>query len=358
MKITFIGNSLRVYGGLEKWHIFVGNLLSANNSVNMVGVDMGDQKRVDYEEINHNIKFDYDEISKDKISEYFTTHKDTDIVYLTIGDRSVIDKVLSNYKGKIVFGAHHSEYVYYSGNDGIDWGKDFLSLKGWKNKVWIKRLVGVLHLFNGVHILNPALEYWKEFNPSILLLPNTTDIQPIETSKYDVFSITFYGRHEKMKGTRTVEYIAKNIPKDIILNIIGSGNESRRLSKYANGNVRFYGQVSEETLKEIVAKSHLILFPSYMENSSLIPLESFKLGTPILARDTNFNRWLKDYPLCLLASKDSDFLMAIKKNKEIWESNPSYYLEQSNILKRIPMSVAEYKMKFENFLNSALEGKK
>lgn len=357
MKITFICNSLRNNGGLEKWHIFVGNLLSSSNEVKVIGIDMGGQKRITEEEMRKMIKFDYNEVREDEFEKYMDVLFYSDIFYVTIGDRNILDRVLLYCRGKKIFGAHHSEYVYYSKEDGIDWGKDRFSLKATKDKLWIRRLLEILPKFDGVHILNDSLSYWSKYNSYVFLLPNTVpNIEAFgSVKKNDNFTVLFYGRHEKYKGTETIEYIALRLDERVRLIIAGSGTESNHLSIHVKSNIEFLGHIEESKLYTLIQRSHLVLFPSYMENSSMIPLESMRMGTPVLGRDTNFNQWTRGLPMCRLAFTDKEFLDTISVYENEWKTNKELYMQECEKLKKIPMSEDEYKEKFEGFLRNVVK---
>lgn len=139
---------------------------------------------------------------------------------------------------------------------------------------------------------------------------------------------------------------------NIRLVIAGSGSQSKRLRMFNNKNVDFRGQVNDTVLNNLISTSHLLFFPSHMENSSIVPLETLQIGTPIVARNTGFNQWLKNIPLCQLVNHDADFINAIYDHYKMWKSDQITYAKQCDELKKIPMNWKEYIGRFRVFLES------
>ena len=298
------------------------------------------------------IHFDYVEVNEKDFPMYMNIPFNYDLFYVTIGDRNLLDRVIRYCRGKVIFGAHHGEYVYYSIENGIDWEKDMSSAKALKDKVWIMRLLKILPAFDGVHILNASLSYWSRYYSNVFLLPSTVPnlLSSPSPAKSDVFTILFYGRHERSKGMDTVGYVASRLDEGIKLIIAGFGSESTAIKRYKSNNVKFLGHVDDASLNSMIAQSHLVLFPSYMETVGLVALEAMRLGTPVLARDASFNQWMKSVPMCKLASTNSEFLDAIRLYREQWQSDRQSYIQQSWMLRDTPMSEEEYIQKLEQFL--------
>lgn len=68
------------------------------------------------------------------------------------------------------------------------------------------------------------------------------------------------------------------------LNIVGSGPLLQQLKKQAIGlgNVRFWGRLSDEQLKELIASSKALVFPGY-EDFGIVPVEAMAAGLPVIA---------------------------------------------------------------------------
>ena len=346
MKISFVSQDLRNYGGLEKWHIQIANLLaSRGHDVSVLGIDLGEVKRVDVAYFRDSIRFQYLENvslkSLDKI--------ESDVVYTAIGNRSVLDHII-NLKAATIFGAHHSEYVLYHSERGIAWSKNFFSAKSFKTKLWILRLIRILPKFDAIHLITPILSDWKKYNPNIFVL-NNTSLSPIsKATKRDTFTVLFLGRHEKIKGVETVIKVAQNLPNDTELLIAGYGSLSDELKRLVNERVKFLGFLDDEQLADTIASSHLVLFPSYSENNSAITNEALQNGTPVLARDSDFNLFLKNKPLCHFAGSDNEFIRKVGEQRDIYYRDPKAYNKKCEELKEGNTSLSDYVTQFEKML--------
>ncbi|MBL0300090.1 MAG: glycosyltransferase family 4 protein [Cytophagaceae bacterium] len=79
----------------------------------------------------------------------------------------------------------------------------------------------------------------------------------------------------------------------------------------APGNVHFAGMISQENMPLVYAAADVLLFPSYQENSPLVPLEAASAGLPVIFRD------LKEYELLyeneyLKARTNEEFSLILK----------------------------------------------
>ena len=97
----------------------------------------------------------------------------------------------------------------------------------------------------------------------------------------------FCGRLLDIKGVRTL-MAAMEFIKDPHLYVVGDGELRPELESYASErgihNVSFLGYRSGEELKSIIAKSMFSVIPSeWYENLPYAVLESFALGTPVVA---------------------------------------------------------------------------
>ncbi|MGC8645810.1 MAG: glycosyltransferase family 4 protein [Thermoplasmata archaeon] len=346
-----MSQDLRNYGGLEKWHIQIANMLaSRGHEVSVIGINLGGMKRVDGSYIRRIIKFPYTENpALESLPDL-----ESDILYTSIGNKSVLDYIV-RAKCATIFGAHHSEYVLYHSSRGIAWGKDILSFNGFKTKVWIRRLLKLLPKFSAVHVTNPILSDWKRYNRNVFVIPNVPMNPESNAPKGNVFTVLFFGRHERIKGTETVSKLAKNLPSDTVLLIAGSGSESERLKAMSSDRVRFLGFLDEGSLADTIASSHLVVFPSHSENNSLILAEALRNGTPVVARRANFNSLLEGKPLCQFASSDEEFIKRIEELRDLFYRDPESYREKSKALKSAIPSASEYVEKFEGMINSVYQ---
>lgn len=70
-----------------------------------------------------------------------------------------------------------------------------------------------------------AFDYYSKMNPNVVFIPNAVDIAslPSGTDKRYEKQLVFAGRLSREKGIHTVLDAVKNLPKDVHLVIIGSG---------------------------------------------------------------------------------------------------------------------------------------
>jgi glycosyltransferase involved in cell wall biosynthesis len=66
------------------------------------------------------------------------------------------------------------------------------------------------------------------------------------------------------------------------LKIIGDGREKKRLSKMAQKNIEFLGELTDEELLGYYQKSRAVIFP-HEEDFGLVPLEAQASGRPVIA---------------------------------------------------------------------------
>ena len=64
--------------------------------------------------------------------------------------------------------------------------------------------------------------------------------------------------------------------------IIGNGSEKNKLEKLANKNIKFYGSLDWNEIKDILKNTRVLLFPGE-EDFGMIPLEIMAFGIPVIA---------------------------------------------------------------------------
>jgi glycosyltransferase involved in cell wall biosynthesis len=97
----------------------------------------------------------------------------------------------------------------------------------------------------------------------------------------------FFGRLHRFKGIMTLLEAMKFVDTSTLY-VVGEGELRPQLESYAQeqgiGNVRFLGYQSGDDLKSIIANSMFSVIPSeWYENLPYAVLESFALGTPVIA---------------------------------------------------------------------------
>ncbi len=134
------------------------------------------------------------------------------------------------------------------------------------------------------------------FNKEISILPVGIPFEPLEEPLAKDFnpSLIFVGRLRKSKRIHHIiealQMVKKDIP-EIQLKIVGSGGKPgyakklKRLVKKYNlgGNITFYGHVNEETKRDLIKNSHLIILASVREGWGIVVSEANALSTPAVA---------------------------------------------------------------------------
>ncbi len=135
------------------------------------------------------------------------------------------------------------------------------------------------------------LNYYSKKGINTFFLPNALDLKSIHktsTKKYEK-QIIYAARLSKEKGILEVLEMAKQLPHDIHLFILGSGLEEskvKEISEHKN-NVHFLGYQNKENTISLIRGSDLLIQPSRMEGGlSYTLLESMACGTPIICTNT------------------------------------------------------------------------
>ncbi|MEM3846592.1 MAG: glycosyltransferase, partial [Candidatus Parvarchaeota archaeon] len=123
-----------------------------------------------------------------------------------------------------------------------------------------------------------------------------------------------------------------------------------------NSNVQFLGFVDEEKLSELLSRSHLLLFPSMMENASMVKAEALRYGLPVVYRKTPFNSDLERNEYCQGAVTDDEFLKAINQFYLSFKKDPSdYYRRMEKISETVP-SFSKYIESLSLYLTGEADG--
>lgn len=128
----------------------------------------------------------------------------------------------------------------------------------------------------------PDMEVVNYFLPDIDIPAKAID----DESPHDRPYFLFVGRLEKIKGLDDVIPVFRDYPgADLV--IAGDGEYSRTLKQLAAGNprVRFLGRVAPEQLDRYYRHAVALIVPSVcFETFGIILIESFRQGTPVIAR--------------------------------------------------------------------------
>lgn len=161
-------------------------------------------------------------------------------------------------------------------------------------------------------ISKESYDFYKNRSSNIYHIPNGIDIESLEKKIEKKFEkqIIFAGRLSKEKGTFTLLEIAKKLPKDVNLVIIGSGPEEPKIKQISDEleNVHFLGLKSKDETISLIRGSDVLIQPSLVEGISSTLLESMACKTPIIASDIPGIRELLEHnkSAILVSPEDSD----------------------------------------------------
>ena len=138
-----------------------------------------------------------------------------------------------------------------------------------------------------------AFEYYNKLGSKVSYISNAIDIKSLPAgsdSRYEK-QIIFAGRLSKEKGILTVLEMAKNIPKDTHLLIIGDGPEKKTVEKSIknNKNVHYLGYQPKEKTIPLIRGSKLLIQPSLAEGISATLLEAMACKTPVITTNLGGN---------------------------------------------------------------------
>lgn len=133
--------------------------------------------------------------------------------------------------------------------------------------------------------------YKKILGCEVIGIPNFLDNIPGKTSNLDPKNLVSVGRLSEEKGFADlikVFYYIHEQDKDLVLNIVGDGQEKRNvenlISKYnLQNNVVMHGFQSQAYINKLYRKSSLYLMASYTESFGLVLAEAMSYGLPCLS---------------------------------------------------------------------------
>ena len=141
-----------------------------------------------------------------------------------------------------------------------------------------------------------AFDYYSKLGSKVFFIPNAIDIKslPSGVDKRYEKQIIFAGRLSKEKGILTILDIAKSLPKDVHLIIVGAGPEENSVVEFVKNtdNVHFLGYQPKEKTIPLIRGSILLIQPSFAEGISATLLESMACKTPIIATNIGGNKEL------------------------------------------------------------------
>ena len=187
---------------------------------------------------------------------------------------------MKNVSGKkllAIHGIHHEQVDHLHGKTAGNAAKDYEDKAlNWVDAITVSS--------------KEMLDYYSQKGMNTFFLPNALDLQSIPKTSNRKFEkqIVYAARLSKEKGIIEVLEVAKKLPEDIHLLILGSGVEENKVKELSERqkNIHFLGYQNRENTLSIVRGSDLLIQPSRMEGGlSYTLLESMACGTPIVCTD-------------------------------------------------------------------------
>ena len=139
-----------------------------------------------------------------------------------------------------------------------------------------------------------AHEHYTKLGFHVQQIPNGINIVSLPTKEDKRFEnqIIFAGRLSKEKGILVLLDVAKKIPENIHLLILGTGPEEDKVRELAksHSNIHFLGYQSKENTIALIRGSEILIQPSLMEGISSTLLEAMACNTTIIASNVGGNK--------------------------------------------------------------------
>lgn len=342
MRILFTSaHSLSYYGGCEKWTIYVANeLVKRGHSVQVMNLsyEPGNIKRVSLDSISAQFKFSYDEVPcrKGRITPLqFSELKpinDFDVVYTTAAYYNVLSQILEATKDiRRVFGMHDPSFQ--------------LSRLNRRQQNIIEKL---LPRFDLIHLQDESQRKLlgdENLNIKVLQTWFNRDIPEIP-EKSGEFTVVFLGRHETDKGFDDLVFVAKHLPENVRLIVLGTGSRSTELEApdiKNRSNVEVKGFVSDSELDEILTRAHAALYPSRAESTTSMSLnDAMTHALPLIYRKIPQNEILFSSQMCRPIDSSEDAIKEISQLANEYYSDPGTFNKNCHSLVELVNARGDY----------------
>lgn len=152
-------------------------------------------------------------------------------------------------------------------------------------KKWLRKYIDI----PTVAVSNSTKKDLEELGfKKIFVVHNGLSFEPVKKipKKEKDPTIIYLGRLNKAKrpdhALKAFEIVKKYVPKSKLW-FVGDGYLRKSLDNSKNRNVKFFGHVSDETKKELLSKSWLLVNPSVREGWGINIIEANACGTPAVA---------------------------------------------------------------------------
>ena len=161
-----------------------------------------------------------------------------------------------------------------------------------------------------------AYEYYSNLGYDVHYIPNAIDIGelPLDVKKKFEKQIIFVGRLSKEKGVNSLIELAKILPKEIHLIIVGSGPFENKIKNIAEkySNIKFLGYLPKNKVIPLLRGSFALIQPSLAEGISTTVLEAMACQIPIIGTNVGGNKEL-------IINNENGFLISPNSIEELNE---------------------------------------
>ena len=161
-----------------------------------------------------------------------------------------------------------------------------------------------------------AYEYYSNLGYDVHYIPNAIDIGelPLDVKQKYEKQIIFVGRLSKEKGVNSLIELAKILPKEIHLIIVGSGPFENKIKNIAEkySNIKFLGYLPKNKVIPLLRGSFALIQPSLAEGISTTVLEAMACQIPIIGTNVGGNKEL-------IINNENGFLISPNSIEELNE---------------------------------------
>ena len=135
--------------------------------------------------------------------------------------------------------------------------------------------------------LQKHLEYLPELKSKSSIHCNFSEIKENKSVERSKGYFLYYGRLSFQKGILTLVKAWKEVPANINLKIVGTGDQINPIKEFiiqhSLNNVAILGYKSGEELNQLVQNARFVIVPSeWYENNPMTIIEAYHLGVPVI----------------------------------------------------------------------------
>jgi len=169
-----------------------------------------------------------------------------------------------------------------------------------------------------------AFNHYTSLGYKVFQVPNAINISSLPTNedrRYDK-QIIFAGRLSNEKGIDSLIKIAKNLPIEINLIILGSGPEEKKITDLvaSQKNIHYFGYKNNDQTIALIRGSDILIQPSLNEGISSTILEAMACKTIIIATNVGGNNDLIENNINGYLIESNSVELFVNKIENIFEN--------------------------------------